>query len=854
MIPVRLVIKDFLSYGEPEPVDFTLFDVACLTGDNGVGKSAFLDAISWALFGAARGCENGQNQDRVIRDGSDEALIDFTFALGDATYRIVRKRSKTRGDVRFMIGDGDDWTNVAGETMRETEERIRSTLRMDYETFTASAFFVQGRAEDFLSRMKPDQRKEIFASLLDLGVYEKLEEAARAKARDAETRRAAQAQRVEELTAGAVDVGTVRTEAAAATERANELQSEAAQAESVVVELRTKLSELEAVKASADGEEKLIASLRTNRERTAASLLAKQKDVETLDELIAHSDDVRQAVEELERLRREDDALREKERAAGKLREREAEIRERIKAEHDTIVRRIDDTTKALAAATKERTTLERAEGDLTKLVASLENVQDAPATFEDVRGQLDLRRADEARLLETIRGSDARLAELDEHAAILGRGGGECPVCGTELDAKHRKEAVSRLRADVRSFGKERDGAVSALEDARKDIKRSSEELDRLRKAVAEREQLAASVDAVRARLERLPIVLGDIEALEAQRDADANRVTKGLVAPELEVELTAVAKERVALYDEDAHKDVVRRVEKLRPAEEMWVRVATATEQRPLVLKEIAGAQEHLAELDSQIDERRRAHDALTKRLADLPAAQEAVTRADERREGLRTAVVEAAALLARLEERIAGAERTERELAEAREAELSAATEHRRYRRLMEAFGRGGIPDLVIDNVRPELEDEANDVLGRLTDYEMDVRFHLKRSTKAGKEKDTFDVLVHHGGGVPRDFAMFSGGEAFRIAFAVRLAMSKLLVRRAGAQLETLVIDEGFGTQDPEGRERLVEAINLARREFGKVLVITHLDELKDAFGTQIRVTKDDRKGSVLEVVRG
>ena len=97
------------------------------------------------------------------------------------------------------------------------------------------------------------------------------------------------------------------------------------------------------------------------------------------------------------------------------------------------------------------------------------------------------------------------------------------------------------------------------------------------------------------------------------------------------------------------------------------------------------------------------------------------------------------------------------------------------------------------------------------------------------------------------------MFSGGEAFRIAFAVRLAMSKLLVRRAGARLETLVIDEGFGTQDPQGRERLVEAIDIAREEFAKVLVITHLDDLKDHFGTQIRVTKDRDRGSVVDVVR-
>jgi exonuclease SbcC len=129
-------------------------------------------------------------------------------------------------------------------------------------------------------------------------------------------------------------------------------------------------------------------------------------------------------------------------------------------------------------------------------------------------------------------------------------------------------------------------------------------------------------------------------------------------------------------------------------------------------------------------------------------------------------------------------------------------------------------------------------------------MSVHFAMQRGTKSGKAKETFDVLVHHDGGL-RDFAMFSGGEAFRIAFAVRLALSKLLVRRAGARLETLVIDEGFGTQDPAGRERLIEAIHLAQEEFAKVLVITHLDDLKEAFGTQIRVTKDPQRGSVVTV---
>ncbi|MCP4360375.1 MAG: SMC family ATPase, partial [Chloroflexi bacterium] len=85
------------------------------------------------------------------------------------------------------------------------------------------------------------------------------------------------------------------------------------------------------------------------------------------------------------------------------------------------------------------------------------------------------------------------------------------------------------------------------------------------------------------------------------------------------------------------------------------------------------------------------------------------------------------------------------------------------------------------------------------------------------------------------------LYSGGEAFRINFAIRVAISKVLARRAGARLQTLVMDEGFGTQDVQGRERLVEAINTIQDDFEKIIVITHIDELKDAFPVWIDVWK-------------
>ena len=99
--------------------------------------------------------------------------------------------------------------------------------------------------------------------------------------------------------------------------------------------------------------------------------------------------------------------------------------------------------------------------------------------------------------------------------------------------------------------------------------------------------------------------------------------------------------------------------------------------------------------------------------------------------------------------------------------------------------------------------------------------------------------------------RDYETFSGGEAFRINFALRIALSKLLARRAGAPLPILFIDEGFGSQDSTGQERLVEAIQSIQDDFQKIIVITHIDQVRDAFPVRVEVTKTGA-GSTFAVV--
>ena len=169
---------------------------------------------------------------------------------------------------------------------------------------------------------------------------------------------------------------------------------------------------------------------------------------------------------------------------------------------------------------------------------------------------------------------------------------------------------------------------------------------------------------------------------------------------------------------------------------------------------------------------------------------------------------------------------------------------------YEELRLAFGKKGVPAMIIEAAIPEIEDEANALLTRITGGRMHLRFDTQRETVKGDTVETLDIKIADELGT-RPYELFSGGEQFRVNFAVRIALSKLLARRAGAQLQTLVIDEGFGALDSVGRDKLVEAINVIQDDFQRILVITHLDELKDAFPVRIEVTKT-REGSQISIM--
>ena len=252
---------------------------------------------------------------------------------------------------------------------------------------------------------------------------------------------------------------------------------------------------------------------------------------------------------------------------------------------------------------------------------------------------------------------------------------------------------------------------------------------------------------------------------------------------------------------------------------------------EQRAALTAELQEAQVELANLGlaevPDLDALRRAERAAGYRVEAAKTARDELTRGET------------------VLERIAAAESA---LAECANARNKLASELDLCTALERAYGRDGIPALIVENAAiPAIEDEANRILGELhTDYRVELR--TQRELKSGDGlADTLDVIILTGLG-ERPYESFSGGERSRINVALRIALARLLAHRGGAESRALLLDE-IEYLDDEGLAALAEILRGLQGEFETILIVSHAAGLRDAFDQVIEIRKD---GGYSEVV--
>ncbi|MEZ4769785.1 MAG: SMC family ATPase [Caldilineales bacterium] len=843
MIPLKLSLHNFLCYRDPDPLDFNGLHLACLSGNNGHGKSALLDAMTWALWGKAR----TSSADDLVHLGETDMWVDFEFGLGPDHYRVVRSRSRKgrgRSDLQLQVrapAGGDEWRPITEPTLRDTEARIVDLLRMDYDTFVNSAYLVQGKADEFTVK-PPGQRKQILADILGLALYDEFESRAKESAREQRQMAGRTEALIGEIDAELANEPTYQRELEQAQQAMIDVQEELRAADQTLQALRTQQQELSAQgRALADLERRIGHG---TRELAAAQeqFAEAENALARTQTILAQQDDIRSGYQELQQARASDQRWNEKLARHAALQGDQARVRSQIAQARSQIEaeRRVADSR-----VTQLRGQAERAEQLEELLLAAQEKlawIADLEKQHAELQASVQALRDEWTSLRGDVQRWEAEAADLNEKLAMLGEADAPCPVCNRPLghaerervreDFQARDEAlrneivVGRARLDA----VKRDGEVAR--DAQRKLEPSLHEKahwerqhgqaeDRLKEAREAATALAAALAAVEHLDERL--AAGDY-ALEAQ--AELSRLDAAVAALAYDVDAHQAARDAVIEFSpfeqrqaelltaQERSADLQTRIEQLQASVLRWQETLAADEQQRAELTDVVAG---LPEITQQI----------AQRSLDVRRLEDATNQARQRFGAARQ----------RLETCRAQAERRV-QLADELEDTL---TRQSIYEELQAAFGKKGLQAMIIEAAIPEIESEANRLLNRMTDGRMAVRLETQRETKSTQEvRETLDIIISDELG-SRDYSLFSGGEAFRANFAIRIALSKLLARRAGAALQTLIIDEGFGTQDAQGRERLVEAITSIQDDFERVLVITHIDELKDLFPARIEVVK-------------
>ena len=291
MIPLSLRIAGFLSYLEPAELDFTRFDLACISGSNGAGKSSLLDAITWALFGQARRKDNS-----ILNNNKNNkaAEVTFIFAYEGNTYRVQRTKPRDKATMlEFHIQDaGGKWKPLTESTMRATEARISQTLRLDYDTFINASFFLQGKA-DLFAQQRPGDRKRILSNILGLEIWETYKERAAEQRKQQETELAGLDARLAEINA---ELGQEQERRA----RLKQFEDDLEKSRALRQARQGALDALHRLEASLTNQRKLVEALagqlatsRQRLEQNQAKLAARQADRERYQAQLAAADEIR---------------------------------------------------------------------------------------------------------------------------------------------------------------------------------------------------------------------------------------------------------------------------------------------------------------------------------------------------------------------------------------------------------------------------------------------------------------------------------------------------------------------------------------------------------------------------------
>jgi DNA repair protein SbcC/Rad50 len=917
MIPQKIQIKNFLSYGPNlQTIDFTHHSLICLSGKNGHGKSALLDAMTWAIWGQARKVSGATKADQgLLRLGQTQMLVVFDFLFGGKQYRIRREYMETYGkpvnilEFGMLESESDTLIPLTDKTIRTTQEKIEQTLRLDFDSFSNSAFLRQGSSNEF-SKKSPKDRKQILATILGLDQYEVIRKLATEKVKDAFNKKtvlmALQEKRSQELTTQETlnaELERITTEMKDLAHTEQTLHNQ----HKNIAQQRTAYDEqckeyhnisfqLQQLTEHTHTQKKQLLELVTQwrhvnqKKQSLANMQQLQQQKNNIISAIAHHQKLLQ--ENLEQrhtlltITQQLTAIEQqhKDELTKQSHTLQLEL-ERLRAEHKNLQTVAHNHKQQLAQLQKDETMY------ATHIQAHQQELSNIKCNSTDItcaEAHLENRKATYQHFVSLGNWMSNELNSLvNKKKLVHDENDPSCPLCEQNLSA-------SRRRFLKLNFEKQESFLAHRLRRLKRIIPIIKETLIAQHAIITQDKtqlnyaaQLTAKMADSTTLRAKIIEQIAQLTTASAQTDAEITQYAHSITIKEKEItqhqNTTLLRHPSTSSGRTDGEQANPQYHELLQHKQQLEQQL----QQHQYKEEHYKKDQELLAHIELQLAD----HHTVQKDIAQQEMRKNSVNNLCEElktikqhmhcAEKKRTALGDLATQLRTLQEQETKLESHKIELKNKKESLLHAKgsieNQHKHLQKIKQEFeqeqvniaqlnsiiddyqtiatatGKDGIQALLIEEAIPEIEQEANVLLSRLTNNQAQIFIDSLRDLKKGGTKETLDIKISDQAGI-RPYELFSGGEAFRIDFALRIAISKLLARRAGTALQTLIIDEGFGSQDDEGLGHIMDALHKIQDDFSKIIIVSHLPTMKDQFPVQFYIEKGVQGSTVTVLEQG
>lgn len=880
MRPVRLILSAFGSYSGEEVIDFTQVQggLFLITGDTGAGKTTIFDAITYALYDRTSGGQRDGNMMRSQYASEDaDTYVEYVFAYRGGEYTVRRnpeymrvgKRKKADGSIRLVketskvsliLPDGKEFQGKK----REIDQKIEEIIGLDVGQFTQIAMIAQG---DFLKLLHAGsrERKKIFSKIFQTQIYWRMQEELKEQGKSLyaglkenetdirrEMARVSETQEQEQLS----------DDSSGLCRRWSELmEQEMPESDDVTGELRKIL------KAG----KKITADLQKEEERL-------QKETDRLTSLIERKQETNRLFDLLERTKETESKLE-------NVRELYAEMKtQAVKGERAERARSLEvqalRTKKELENSEKnisELTVWQKKQGaEEKKLCAEVRKMEEEYAAAEPaLQGEIIRLREILPRYVNVRR----LKAKFEKSTAELARCMDICGKASLEYEEKYRKFFAGQAGLMAKELKEGIPCPVCGSISHPKKAELAEDIPDQ-----KEVEQAKQKRDMAEQKRSDVHIVYQSIRAELAAEEAALGKE----YAPEEET------KEQLQKLE----KDLSDKKEKLRRKQEQYRKCAEEGKRISGQLESLLTQSESLKkrfaeEQDSFRDEIRRQNFADQDEYRDAKQWIEKWQDKDGKVKEYEKNVLQCKAQIGTLEQQTGGRKRESVEQEQIRQREITAALKSIREKSL-ELHGKNIVNESAYENLTKyfaaqtqlrrkyemignlsrtangtlsgsakldfetyvqrkyfrQIIQAANRRLARMTSNEFILQCReisaLSSQGQAGLDLDVYDLVTDS----VRDVKSLSGGESFMAALSMALGLADIVQNTAGAvNLETMFVDEGFGSLDDSARERAIQILKELAGEKGLVGIISHVNELKEQIDWKLNVVKTD-KGSRTE----